>query len=75
MLNTGGGGIQTLTREVQVHYGKGPRRVSPFFIPMFAPNMAACSGLDHLRHSGTGHGVGRGLRRGMPRPSSMLGAC
>ncbi len=42
MLNTGGGGIQTLTREVRVHYSKGPRRVSPFFIPMFAPNMAAC---------------------------------
>lgn len=41
MLNTGGGGIQTLTREVQVHYSKGPNRVSPFFIPMFAPNMAA----------------------------------
>lgn len=42
MMNTGGGGIQTLTREVQVHYTKGPKRVSPFFIPMFAPNMAAC---------------------------------
>ncbi|HUG17182.1 MAG TPA: beta-ketoacyl-ACP synthase II [Thermomicrobiales bacterium] len=42
MMNTGGGGIQTLTREVQVHYGKGPERVSPLFIPMFAPNMAAC---------------------------------
>ena len=42
MMNTGGGGIQTLTHEVRVHYSKGPRRVSPFFIPMFAPNMAAC---------------------------------
>lgn len=42
MLNTGGGGIQTLTREVMVHDRRGPRRVSPFFIPMFAPNMAAC---------------------------------
>ncbi len=42
MMNTGGGGIQTLTREVRVHYSKGPNRVSPFFIPMFAPNMAAC---------------------------------
>ena len=42
MLNTGGGGIQTLTREVLVHHLKGPNRVSPFFIPMFAPNMAAC---------------------------------
>ncbi|HEX7103221.1 MAG TPA: beta-ketoacyl-ACP synthase II [Nitrolancea sp.] len=42
MINTGGGGIQTLTREVLVHHTKGPNRVSPFFIPMFAPNMAAC---------------------------------
>jgi 3-oxoacyl-[acyl-carrier-protein] synthase II len=42
MINTGGGGIPTLTREVLVHHTKGPNRVSPFFIPMFAPNMAAC---------------------------------
>ncbi|MEX1158121.1 MAG: beta-ketoacyl-ACP synthase II [Thermomicrobiales bacterium] len=41
MMNTGGGGIPTLTEEVQNYYNKGPRRVSPFFIPMFAPNMAA----------------------------------
>ncbi len=41
MMNTGGGGIQTLTREVRNYYDKGPNRVSPFFIPMFAPNMAA----------------------------------
>ena len=42
MINTGGGGIPALTREVLTHHTKGPRRVSPFFIPMFAPNMAAC---------------------------------
>jgi 3-oxoacyl-[acyl-carrier-protein] synthase II len=42
MMNTGGGGIPTLTSEVVVYYSKGPKRVSPFFIPMFAPNMAAC---------------------------------
>ncbi|HET7036650.1 MAG TPA: beta-ketoacyl-ACP synthase II, partial [Thermomicrobiaceae bacterium] len=42
MINTGGGGIPALTREVLNHHTKGPRRVSPFFIPMFAPNMAAC---------------------------------
>lgn len=41
MMNTGGGGIRSLTREVLVHHTKGPARVSPFFIPMFAPNMAA----------------------------------
>jgi 3-oxoacyl-[acyl-carrier-protein] synthase II len=42
MFNTGGGGIPKITEEVQNYYNKGPRRVSPFFIPMFAPNMAAC---------------------------------
>jgi len=42
MMNTGGGGIPTLTREVLNYHTKGPERVSPFFIPMFAPNMAAC---------------------------------
>jgi 3-oxoacyl-[acyl-carrier-protein] synthase II len=42
MMNTGGGGIPTLTREVLNFYQKGPNRVSPFFIPLFAPNMAAC---------------------------------
>jgi 3-oxoacyl-[acyl-carrier-protein] synthase II len=42
MMNTGGGGIPTLTREVRNYYDKGPNRVSPFFIPLFAPNMAAC---------------------------------
>lgn len=41
MMNTGGGGIPTLTREVRNYYDKGPNRVSPFFIPMFSPNMAA----------------------------------
>jgi len=41
MMNTGGGGIPTLTREVINFYQKGPERVSPFFIPLFAPNMAA----------------------------------
>jgi 3-oxoacyl-[acyl-carrier-protein] synthase II len=41
MMNTGGGGIPTLTREVRNYYDKGPARVSPLFIPMFAPNMAA----------------------------------
>jgi 3-oxoacyl-[acyl-carrier-protein] synthase II len=41
MMNTGGGGIPTLTREVINYYSKGPDRVSPFFIPLFAPNMAA----------------------------------
>lgn len=42
IMNTGGGGIPAIVREVLNHHEKGPQRVSPFFIPMFAPNMAAC---------------------------------
>ncbi|HET7768533.1 MAG TPA: beta-ketoacyl-ACP synthase II [Chloroflexota bacterium] len=42
MLNTGGGGIQTLVREALNFHEKGPKGVSPFTIPMVTPNMAAC---------------------------------
>lgn len=41
IFGTGIGGIQTLSDQFQVLYDKGPSRVSPFFIPMFIPNMAA----------------------------------
>jgi 3-oxoacyl-[acyl-carrier-protein] synthase II len=42
VMNTGGGGIPTIEHEVQVMHTKGPKRVSPFLIPLFAPNMASC---------------------------------
>lgn len=41
MVNTGGGGIPTIEHEVNVLRDKGPKRVSPFLIPLFAPNMAS----------------------------------
>ncbi|MEZ4572298.1 MAG: beta-ketoacyl-ACP synthase II [Thermomicrobiales bacterium] len=41
VMNTGGGGVPTMVNEVRAYDNKGPRRVSPFFIPVFAPNMAA----------------------------------
>jgi len=41
IMNTGGGGVPTMVDEVRTYDNKGPRRVSPFFIPIFAPNMAA----------------------------------
>ncbi len=41
IMNTGGGGVPTMVNEVRAHDNRGPRRVSPFFIPIFAPNMAA----------------------------------
>ena len=42
MVNTGGGGIPTIEKDVTTMVTKGPARVSPFLIPMFAPNMASC---------------------------------
>jgi 3-oxoacyl-[acyl-carrier-protein] synthase II len=42
MLNTGGGGIQTLVRESLNYHDRGPKAVGPFTIPMVTPNMAAC---------------------------------
>lgn len=41
VINTGGGGIPTIESEVLTMHTKGPNRVSPFLIPLFAPNMAS----------------------------------
>jgi 3-oxoacyl-[acyl-carrier-protein] synthase II len=42
MVNTGGGGIGTIETEVTNMNSNGVKRVSPFLIPLFAPNMASC---------------------------------
>jgi 3-oxoacyl-[acyl-carrier-protein] synthase II len=42
VVNTGGGGIGTIETEVTNMNKNGPKRVSPFLIPLFAPNMASC---------------------------------
>lgn len=42
MMNTGGGGFPVIEKEVQVMNEGGAKRVSPFLIPIFAPNMASC---------------------------------
>jgi 3-oxoacyl-[acyl-carrier-protein] synthase II len=41
MIGSGVGGIQTLEREHAKLMEKGPRRVSPFFIPMMIANMGS----------------------------------
>ncbi len=41
VINTGGGGIPTIETEVTTMHDKGPNRVSPFLIPLYAPNMAS----------------------------------
>ena len=41
LISSGIGGFTTLNREYGVFTRKGPRRVSPFLIPMMIPDMAA----------------------------------
>ena len=47
VVGTGFGGLQTFERNFRVFLESGPRRISPFFIPMLIPNMAP--GLIALR--------------------------
>lgn len=48
ILGTGIGGIETFEAQTLAFVHGGPRRLSPFFIPMMIPNMAA--GLIAMRH-------------------------
>ncbi|MCF0142614.1 MAG: beta-ketoacyl-[acyl-carrier-protein] synthase II, partial [Parasporobacterium sp.] len=41
MIGSGIGGIDTFMKEHNKLIEKGPKRVSPFFIPMMIPNMAS----------------------------------
>jgi len=47
IIGTGIGGMQTYEDNCRAFLEKGPDRVSPFFVPMFIPNMAA--GLVSIR--------------------------
>lgn len=49
ILGVGLGGFPILEDTTKTYYEKGPRRVSPFFIPSFIPNMA--SGKISMRHN------------------------
>jgi len=40
-IGTGVGGLNTLEEQIRIHDEKGPRRVSPFLVPMMMPNAAA----------------------------------
>ena len=42
VVNTGGGGVTTIADQTEVLGARGPARVSPFFVPMMAANMASC---------------------------------
>jgi 3-oxoacyl-[acyl-carrier-protein] synthase II len=42
-IGTGVGGLETLETQVLIHSEKGPRRVSPFLVPMIMCNAAAAT--------------------------------
>ncbi len=52
IFGSGIGGISTLEAQHDIIREKGPKRVSPFFIPMFIPDIAA--GLISIRHGAKG---------------------
>ncbi|STO08657.1 MULTISPECIES: beta-ketoacyl-ACP synthase II [Exiguobacterium] len=40
-IGSGIGGVETIDKQSTVLHERGPRRISPFFIPMMIPNMAS----------------------------------
>ena len=52
VFGSGIGGISTLEENARILAAKGPKRVSPFFIPMFIPDIAA--GLISIRFGAQG---------------------
>jgi 3-oxoacyl-[acyl-carrier-protein] synthase II len=48
LIGSGIGGIATFQEQCEIFLTKGPNRVSPFFVPMFIPDMA--SGLVSMRY-------------------------
>jgi 3-oxoacyl-[acyl-carrier-protein] synthase II len=52
LIGSGIGGIATFEEQTRVMIERGPNRVSPFFVPMFIPDMAA--GLVSMRYGAKG---------------------
>src|SRR3989440_671030 len=52
IVGTGTGGLQTFEENARALFEKGPSRVSPFFVPMYMPNVAAA--LISMRYGARG---------------------
>src|SRR3989442_467940 len=52
IVGTGTGGLQTFEENCRALFQKGPSRVSPFFVPMYMPNVAAA--LISMRYGAKG---------------------
>ncbi|MGI8484364.1 MAG: beta-ketoacyl-[acyl-carrier-protein] synthase II, partial [Thermomicrobiales bacterium] len=72
-IGTGMGGMETFEDGTQTMLTKGPKRVSPFFVPMMLPNMASGNVSIDIGAKGpnfatvsacasSGHAIGEGLR-------------
>src|SRR5258708_25407322 len=66
IIGTGTGGIATFEEQCRNYIEKGPSRVSPFFVPMFMPNVAA--GLGSMRHGVKGPNYATVSASAPPRP-------
>ena len=89
VIGSGIGGMQTYEENCSLYLTKGPDRVSPFFVPMFIPDIAA--GLVSIRYglkgpnfatvsacASSAHAIGESFnmirRRQPPTPWSPAGA-
>src|SRR3989449_4726952 len=52
IVGTGTGGLETFEENARALFEKGPSRVSPFFVPMYMPNVAAA--LISMRYGAKG---------------------
>src|SRR5437762_470743 len=52
IVGTGTGGLETFEQNARALFEKGPSRVSPFFVPMYMPNVAAA--LISMRYGAKG---------------------
>jgi 3-oxoacyl-[acyl-carrier-protein] synthase II len=52
LIGSGIGGIATFEEQTKIMLERGPSRVSPFFVPMFIPDMA--SGMVSMRYGAQG---------------------
>ena len=77
IIGSGIGGIATFEEQCKLYLERGPGRVSPFFVPMFIPDIA--SGLISIRFGAKGPNYctvsacassARSTRPGAPRTSS-----
>lgn len=80
ILGTGLGGFPLIEKNHQTYLEKGPRRVSPFFIPSFIPNMATGKIAMNYNFRGINHTISSACASGAHSIGAgateiMLGRC